>query len=200
MAFNIDAFKSQGLAFGGARPTLFRVLMEFPVSIAGDTQRASYLIRSTSLPSSSVSSIPVPYFGRKIKIAGDRDFEDWSVTVMNDEDFGLRNSFEAWLNLINTHVSNRIGSGVSGPNGSAPDIYKVDLIVQQFSKAGPSNESGVIRQYKFNGAFPTSVGAISLDWDSTNTVESFDVTFSYDYWEPLATETSPIYNVELNPA
>jgi hypothetical protein len=119
---------------------------------------------------------------------------------MNDEDFELRNSMEAWLNMINTHVSNRMGSGLTGPTGAGPDQYKTDLIVQQFSKAGPSNSSGVIRQYKFNGAFPTSVGAISLDWDSTNTIESFDVTFSYDYWEPLETETQGIYNVELNPA
>jgi len=198
MAFNVDAFRSQGLIFGGARPTLFRVLMQFPGGVVGDVERASYLIRSTSLPSSSVSSVPVPYFGRTIKVAGDRSFEDWSVTCMNDEDFDLRNSFESWLNLINAHASNRAGA-LGGIQGGTPDLYKVDLIVQQFGKAGPSNDSGIIRQYKFNGVFPTSVGAISLDWDSTNTIESFDVTFSYDYWEPLPTESGPIYNVELNP-
>jgi hypothetical protein len=200
MAFNIDEFRSQGLVFGGARPSLFRVLMQFPAGIAGDVQSASYLIRSASLPSSSISSVPVPYFGRQIKIAGDRQFEDWSVTVMNDEDFDLRNTFESWLNLINTHASNRMGSGIPGRDGGSPNIYKVDLIVDQFGKAGPSDDSGIIRSYKFNGAFPTSVGAIALDWDSTNTIESFDVTFSYDYWEPLATPNGNIYNVELNPA
>jgi len=192
MAFNVDAFRSQGLVLGGARPSLFRVLMQFPGAAPGDTERASFLIRSTSLPASTVSSIPVPYFGRTIKVAGDRTFEDWSITIMNDEDFDLRNSFEAWLNAINAHASNRAAS-------PGADFYKVDLIVQQYGKAGPSNDSGVIRQYKLNGAFPVSIGAISLDWDSTNTIESFDVTFSYDYWEPLASEGGTIYDVELNP-
>jgi len=193
MAFNIDKFRAQGLIFGGARPTLFRVKMEFPGVAPGDRERASYLIRSTSLPASTVSAVPVPYFGRTIKVPGDRTFEDWSITVMNDEDFGLRDSFESWLNAINAHASNRsVGDG-------SPDLFKVDLTVEQFGKSGPGDDSGVIRAYKLNGAFPTSVGAISLDWDSTNTIESFDVTFSYDYWEPVATENGSIYNVELNP-
>jgi hypothetical protein len=185
MAFNIESFKSNGLIYGGARPSLFKVIMGFPQGAAGiqaDPQRASFLIRAAQLPASTVDPIDIPYFGRKIKIAGDRTFADWTITVMNDEDFQLRNSFEAWLNYINTHVSNRSGEG-----NIIPSDYKVAIEVQQYGKAGPSDEAGIIRSYLLSGAFPTSVDAISLDWDTTNTVETFDVTFAYDYWEPALT-------------
>jgi len=184
MAFNIESFKSNGLIYGGARPSLFKVIMDFPATvpgIQGDPQRASFLIRAAQLPASTVDPIDIPYFGRKIKIAGDRTFADWTITVMNDEDFTLRNSFEAWLNFINTHVSNR-----SAAEDGSPTNYKVDIEIQQYGKAGPADESGIIRSYILSGAFPTSVDAISLDWDTTNAVETFDVTFAYDYWEPAS--------------
>ena len=151
------------------------------------------------LPASTVGSVDVGYFGRKIKLSGDRTFADWSVTVMNDEDFALRNAFEEWSNLMNTMVSNRLSPAVAGPvGGGSLTSYKADMIVQQFAKDGPGDESGILRQYVFVGAFPTNIGAIGLDWDTTNTVESFDVTFAYDYWEPLPAGT-PIYSTELSP-
>jgi len=184
MAFNIESFKSNGLIYGGARPSLFKVIMDFPATapgIQGDAQRTSFLIRAAQLPASTVDPIDIPYFGRKIKIAGDRTFADWTITVMNDEDFTLRNSFEAWLNFINTHVSNR-----SAAEDGSPTNYKVDIEIQQYGKAGPADESGIIRSYILSGAFPTSVDAISLDWDTTNAIETFDVTFAYDYWEPAS--------------
>ncbi len=188
MGFNIDSFKANGLINGGARPSLFKVIMQFPAApgIEGDGERASFLIRAAQLPASTVDPVDVPYFGRKIKIAGDRTFADWTITVMNDEDFKLRNDFEAWLNWINTHVSNRSASGTG-----SPESYKVDIQVYQFGKAGPGDDAGVIRSYNLVGAFPTTVDAISLDWDTTNTIETFDVTFAYDYWEPMVAGPSP---------
>jgi hypothetical protein len=195
MGFNIDSFKANGLINGGARPSLFKVIMQFPAApgIEGDGERASFLIRAAQLPASTVDPVDVPYFGRKIKIAGDRTFADWTITVMNDEDFKLRNDFEAWLNWINTHVSNRSASGTG-----SPESYKVDIQVYQFGKAGPGDDAGVIRSYNLVGAFPTTVDAISLDWDTTNTIETFDVTFAYDYWEPIAAGPSPSsYPVQL---
>lgn len=195
MGFNIDSFKANGLIYGGARPSLFKVIMQFPSApgIEGDSERASFLIRAAQLPASTVDPVDVPYFGRKIKVAGDRTFADWTVTVMNDEDFKLRNDFEAWLNYINTHISNRSASA----DGS-PENYKVDVQVIQFGKAGPGDDSGIIRSYSLVGAFPTSVDAISLDWDTTNAIETFDVTFAYDYWIPIAAGPRPSdYPVEL---
>lgn len=199
MAFNIESFKSQGLQFGGARPSLFRVILTFPQdvttaapAIAGG--RSSFLIKSAALPASTIGEIDVSYFGRKIKMAGDRTFDDWTITVLNDEDFSLRNAFEEWSNLMNTLISNRLG-GAAAPL-SSPETYKVDLDVQQFGKAGPGDEAGVIRQYKFVGAFPTQISAITLDWDRNNTIEEFDVRFAYDYWIPVETFTE-VYNPEL---
>lgn len=199
MAFNIDSFKSQGLVLGGARPSLFQVTVNFPVSVETRTnvpQGGRFLIQSAQLPASLIDEVRVPYFGRFIKVAGDRTFQDWSVTVMNDENFALRNAFEEWHNSINTIVSNRLDGRVASINGL--DSYKTDLFVSQYSKEGPPNEAGVIRKYRFVGAFPTAIGGISLDWADTNRVETFDTTFAYDYWEPFE-GTTPSYAVVSSP-
>jgi hypothetical protein len=176
MPFNIDAFKSNGLVYGGARPSLFQVFMSAPAGIGIDTvsiNKFRFLCKTAELPESTVSSIDVPYFGRRIKVAGERAFADWSVSVLNDEDFSVRAMFEAWSNALNRHVSN-----VRDPALSA-EQYKVDLEVIQYAKDG-----GVIRSYQLVGAFPTSIGSIGLNWDSANAIEEFSVTFAYDYWVP----------------
>lgn len=181
MAFNIESFKSNGLVLGGARPSLFRVKMTFPTPLTASIgqRQASYLIKAAALPAATIGEIDVSYFGRKIKLAGDRTFSDWTITVLNDEDFKLRNAFEEWSNAMNAMVSNRLNPQYQ------LSAYKVRLTVEQFGKSGPNDESGVIRAYDIVGAFPTNIAAITLDWDRNNTIEEFDVTFAYDYWEPL---------------
>jgi hypothetical protein len=181
MPFNINTFRSNGLVYGGARPSLFNVFLSVPQGIGIDSvsvDKFRFVCRSAELPASSVSSIDIPYFGRKIKVAGDRSFTDWSVTVMNDEDFAVRSLFETWSNAMNRLVSN-----VRDPNISAEN-YKTDLEIIQYGKDGSE-----IRSYQLVGAFPTEIGNISLDWDSANAVESFSVNFAYDYWIPI-TESS----------
>jgi len=176
MPFNISAFKSNGLVYGGTRPSLFNVFLQVPAGIGIDNvsvDKFRFVCRTAELPDSSISSIDIPYFGRKIKVAGERQFTDWSVTVMNDEDFAVRSLFEAWSNALNRLVSN-----VRDPSLSA-EQYKQDLEVIQYSKDGSE-----IRSYMIIGAFPTQIGAIALDWDSANQVETFTVNFSYDYWIP----------------
>jgi len=177
MPFNISTFKSNGLVYGGARPSLFNVFLTVPQGIGIDNtsvDKFRFVCRSSELPESTVSAIDVPYFGRKVKVAGDRAFGDWSVTVMNDEDFSVRAMFETWSNAMNRLVSN-----IRDPNVSAEN-YKTDIEVIQYGKDG-----GTIRSYMFVGAFPTSIGAISLSWDSASAIEEFPVTFSYDYWVPV---------------
>lgn len=181
MAFNIDSFLGRGLVNGGARPSLFDVEIVFPPSlqdlpgggIPEIADRIRFTCRATSIPASTVASVDVPYFGRVIKVNGDRTFADWSVTVMNDEDYLVRNAFEAWHNNINTIVSNR--------RLTAPNAYKATAIVRHYSKDGRSD----IKSYRFLGLFPTNVEEMGLDWDATNTIQTFGVTFAYDYWEPL---------------
>ena len=176
MPFNISAFKSNGLVYGGTRPSLFNVFMSVPAGIGIDNvsvDKFRFVCRAAEIPDSTISSIEIPYFGRKIKVAGERQFTDWSVTVMNDEDFAVRSLFESWSNALNRLVSN-----VRDPSLSA-EQYKQDLEVIQYGKDGSE-----LRSYILVGAFPTQIGAIALDWDSANQVETFTVNFSYDYWVP----------------
>jgi len=181
MPFNINTFKSNGLVYGGARPTLFEVYLSVPQGIGIDNvsvDKFRFVCRAAELPASAVSAIEIPYFGRKIKVAGERAFADWSVTVMNDEDFAVRSMFETWSNALNRLVSN-----VRDPNINAEN-YKADLEIIQYGKDGTE-----LRSYQLVGAFPTEIGNIALDWDSSNAVESFSVNFSYDYWIPITEQS-----------
>jgi len=182
MAFNINQFKSRGLVWGGARPSLFQVEVAPPVGIPLNPlgfEKFAFTCRAAELPESTISNIELPYFGRKIKVAGERTYADWSVTVMNDEDFSVRSMFEAWLNGINTAISN-----VRLPTASA-EQYKTLVDITQFGKDGD-----ILRVYQLWGAFPTQLSGIALGWDSANAVEEFTVNFSYDYWLPIIEEAS----------
>lgn len=166
MAFNINEFKSQ-LTGGGARPTLFQVQILNPVDPAADF-KVPFMVRAAGIPGSTVGQYEVPYFGRNIKYAGDRTFEDWTITVINDEDFAVRNAMEAWSNAINTHDSNV---------RALPQDYKSNAIITQFSKDGDP-----LRSYVFEGMFPVSIDQIEMDWGTVDAIEEFGVTFSYDFW------------------
>ena len=171
MAFNINDIRSQ-LALGGARPALFQVIMNNPANSGGDA-KVPFMARAAQIPASPIGTIEVPYFGRKIKIAGDRTFAEWTVTVVNDEDFLIRNAMEEWMQNINSHLGN-----VRKFSAAAPSLYKENAQVIQFSKSGLP-----IRQYTFNGMWPIEVSTIDLDWNTTDTIEEFTVTFQYDWWE-----------------
>lgn len=176
MPFNISTFKENGLVYGGARPSLFNVFLSVPTGIGIDlvsVDKFRFVCRTAELPESTVGSIDIPYFGRRIKVAGERNFASWAVTVMNDEDFSVRAMFEAWSNAMNRMVAN-----VRDPALST-EQYKVDMEIFQYGKDGST-----IRSYKLVGAFPTQIGSISLAWDSQNAIEEFSVNFEYDYWVP----------------
>jgi hypothetical protein len=194
MAFNIDNFVSRGLTLGGARPTLFDVVVTFPSGVPTSfeaQEKLKFTARATSIPASTVASVDVPYFGRTVKVAGDRTFADWSITVMNDEDYVVRNAFETWHNAINTIVSNvRLADSGIGGNG-----YRGEALVTQYSKSGSTTDFGYIKQYKFVNIFPVAVDEMALDWEAQNTIQTFGVTFAYDYWEPYS-EGNLSVNVE----
>ncbi len=166
MSFNINEVKSQ-LVGGGARPTLFQVQILNPVDPAADF-KVPFMVRAAGIPGSTVGQYEVPYFGRNIKYAGDRTFEDWTITVINDEDFAVRNAMEAWSNAINTHDSNV---------RALPQDYKSNAIITQFSKDGDP-----LRSYVFEGMFPVTIDQIEMDWGTVDAIEEFGVTFSYDFW------------------
>jgi hypothetical protein len=166
MAFSINEFKSQ-LVGGGARPSLFQVQITNPVLGIADF-KIPFMVKTAALPSSTLGEYTVPYFGRLVKYAGDRTFEPWSVTVINDEDFGIRNAMEAWSNSINSHITN---------SRSLPRDYKSDAIITQFGKDG-----SVLRVYNFEGLFPTQISDIPMGWDLTDQIQEFTVSFNYDVW------------------
>jgi len=169
MAFNINEIRSQ-LTLGGARPTLFQCNITNPANSAGDL-KTPFLVRASQVPAATLGFIEVPYFGRKTKIAGDRTFAEWNITVMNDEDFKIRNAMENWSHRINNHSENL------NQYGTNPSQYKAQALVKQYSKEG-----GVIQTYKFDGLYPVAVSPIDLAWEA-EAIEEFTITFAYDWWE-----------------
>ncbi len=176
MAFNVNQFRSQ-MTGDGARPNLFEVTLPFPAfSLPGTAQqKLTFMCRSAQLPGSTVGVVPVNYFGRELKFVGNRTFADWTINVINDEDFIVRNAFERWMNGINSHSLN-----VRTPAAQAPLSYTVDGEVRQYGKAGD-----VLKKYKFIGLFPTDLAPIEVDWGSNDAIEEFTVTLSYQWWESV---------------
>lgn len=176
MAFNVNDFISNGLQYGGARPSLFEVYLTPPAVVGlsqSSVQKLTFMCQAANLPPSTMASIEIPYFGRKIKIAGERTFSDWQLTILNDEDFKVRSLFEKWSNSLNSLEANLRGENLNTEN------YKADMEVVQYGKDGQ-----VIRSYTVIGGFPTDVSAIDLNWSTTGSVETFTVGIAYDYWLP----------------
>jgi T4-like virus tail tube protein gp19 len=176
MAFNVNDFIQNGLQYGGARPSLFEVVLYPPTAVGltqSSVQKLSFMCQGANLPPSTMSSIDIPYFGRKIKVAGERTFQDWQLTILNDEDFKVRSLFEKWSNALNSLESNLRTQGLDAEN------YKADMDVIQYAKDG-----NVIRSYTVIGGFPTDVSAIDLNWNTTGSVETFTASIAYDYWIP----------------
>jgi hypothetical protein len=175
----ITDFKSK-LTGGGARPNLFEVELAFPgaVGVDNDTlQKARFLVKAAALPASTVAPIDVPFRGRILKIAGDRTFETWTITVINDVDFSIRSAFEKWMNTINKMND---GTGLTDP-----EAYQADAYVYQLARDG-----GILRSYHFYDVFPTNISTIDLSYETTDTIEEFTVELQVQWWE-ASRGTSP---------
>lgn len=171
MTFNVNEFQA-ALKFGGARPSLFQVSLTNPVNGESDVL-APFMMKGASIPPSTLNPIEQFYFGRTIKLAGTRTFPEWTVTVINDEDFAVRNTLEEWSNAINTHEGNIRDFGTGSPLN-----YKSGAQITQFGKTGEA-----LRVYDFVGLWPGEVGEIELNWENGDQIEEFTVTFQYDYWQ-----------------
>ena len=165
----VDDMKAK-LVGGGARPNLFKVTMGFPSYVTADVSLASYMCKAASLPASTIAPIMVPFRGRQLQIAGDRTFEAWNITVINDTDFNVRNSFEQWMNGINQHETN---TGLTQPSS-----YMADMIVEQLDKDGT-----VKKKYDIRGTWPSALGEIVVDYSQENVIEEFTVELQVQYWE-----------------
>lgn len=189
-AHSINDFKSR-LKGGGARPNLFKV--EIPGFFSDEP--FSYLCKAAAVPASVVASIDVPFRGRILKVAGDRTFEPWTITVINDEDFAIRRKFELWMQEIAQYSD---ASGYSDPQG-----YMKNALVTHLGRShGQSTDSkdksstgsnlshyegnglSPIAHYTFFSIFPTNLSAIELNYESTNVIEEFQVEMQVNYWHP----------------
>ena len=169
---NIDDFKAN-LIGGGARANQFRVTITPPpgIAIGLDVRRASFLVKGSALPAMTMAAIEVPFRGRKIYIAGDREFADeWTTTFINDTDFMIRDAMERWSNGINDLADN---TGVI-----APADYQTDLSVEQLDR-----DDTVLKTYVFKSAWPTGVATIELTSDAADALEEFEVTWRYQHFE-----------------
>ena len=169
----VDDFKSK-IRGGGARPNLFKATVNFPTYAAGDVELTSFMCKGAQLPASVTNVIDVPFRGRQLKVAGDRTFEPWTVTIINDTDFAVRDSMERWLNGINNHKAN---AGLTNPVD-----YQADLIVDQLDRDGTA-----IKTYNFRGAFPVNISNIELNYETVDTIEEFTVEYQIQYWESNTT-------------
>ena len=204
----LDKFKSQ-LTGGGARPNLFEVILNFPEGAkpeAADNQDANkstgtsfdektrFLVKAANLPASNITPIDIPFRGRNLKIAGDRTFDVWTITVINDTDFAIRNAMERWMNGMN-NLQN--ATGETTPNDYQTDAYVYQLgrngIAAENSKTGTARLDGpkngdkvpVLKAYKFHGIFPTNISAIELSYDQPDTIEEFTVDLQVQWWDAL---------------
>jgi hypothetical protein len=168
MAFNINDARAE-MAFGGARPSLFQVQITNPVDPSGDL-KLPFMCRSAQMPAFTVGTVPVSYMGRQIKVAGVRQFEPWTVTIYNDEDFIIRNAMEGWNNALNTLEGNLLNF-----SSASPTNYKSQATVTQYGKTG-----NILRVYQFKGLWPAAVSPIEMDWDQGDAIEQFQVTFNFD--------------------
>jgi hypothetical protein len=182
MAFNVAEFRAN-LVGDGARPNLFSVSLAFPaIATAGGavaSQKLTFLAKAAQLPGSTIGQVPLFYFGREMKFAGNRTFADWTLQIINDEDFAVRNALESWMNSINSHQGN-VRSGAA----TSPSSYTADATVTQYDKTG-----GILQTYNFVGMFPLDVAPIDLDWSTNDSIEEFSVTFAYQYWTNVKSTT-----------
>lgn len=201
----ITAFKSK-LAGGGARPNLFEVeIPSFPVAAGqnvwrtGDNQEADtfkFLCKTAQLPASNIAEIAVPFRGRTLKVAGDRTFDTWTVSVINDENFLLRNAFESWMQGISKN-SNNTGATNPGSYMTYALVHQLgrgaDKGIQSTTNSDVANGSAItpLKTYTFYDIFPTEVSAIDLSYENSDVIEEFSVTFQVQYWEPGAYTRDP---------
>jgi hypothetical protein len=190
----LSQFKTK-LSGGGARPNLFEVTMPslpgINLNVQGDSvgfdaEKFTFLCKAAALPASNIAPIDIPFRGRILKVAGDRTFDTWTITVINDEDFMYRRVFEAWMQNVGQYSDH---SGLTEPAS-----YMTNATVRQLGRAVVAQESGqgtggnanILAQYEFVDIFPTNISQIDLSYETSDTIEEFTVEFQVQFWYPTS--------------
>ena len=182
----ITDFKSK-LSGGGARSNLFEVVLSFPDAAPADANvldKSRFLVKSAAMPASTVTPLPVAFRGRTLNVAGDRTFETWTITIINDTDFSIRSAFENWMNTINKVSDN---TGVTDPA-----LYQADAFVYQLDRDGST-----LRAYHFYALFPTNVASIPLSYD-TESIQEFTVEMQVLWWEAIKGDSAKAGGIDIN--
>lgn len=182
----ITDFKSK-LSGGGARSNLFEVVLSFPASAPADANvldKSRFLVKSVAMPASTVTPLPVAFRGRTLNVAGDRTFESWTITVINDTDFSIRSAFENWMNTMN-RVSDNTGI-------TDPALYQADAFVYQLDRDGST-----LRAYHFYDLFPTLLSSIQLSYD-TESIQEFTVEMQVLWWEAIKGDSAKAGGIDIN--
>ena len=181
---NITNFRDR-LVGGGARPNLFEVNIELPDGVIGQADfqdDVRFMVKAAEIPAANIGNIPVPFRGRVLPVAGDRTFDPWTVTIINDSKFNIRDAMEQWSNKIND-LQFDVGD-------ISPSNYQTKAEVFQLSRGGKTSSASstggesinVLRTYNFEGIYPSVVSSIPLDYGATDSIEEFQVTFNYLFW------------------
>ena len=183
----IDDFKAN-VASDFARPNLFQVDLNFPSGIINNSSLINlgkFTVRAANLPASQVGVIEVPFRGRVLKIAGDRTFEPWTITVQNDSQFALRSAFELWASSIQAYNENFTSASGLGDADDASGYFS-DMVVHQLARdVKDGNAPKILKSYKFYNVFPSAIAAIDLDYGNNDAIEEFTVELQTQYWTPV---------------
>lgn len=182
----ITDFKSK-LSGGGARSNLFEVVLSFPEAAPADVNvldKSRFLVKSAAMPASTVTPLPVAFRGRTLNVAGDRTFESWTITVINDTDFSIRSAFENWMNTMNKVSDN---TGITDPA-----LYQADAFVYQLDRDGST-----LRAYHFYDLFPTNMSSIALSYD-TESIQEFSVEMQVLWWEAIKGDSAKAGGIDIN--
>jgi len=183
----IDDFKAN-VAADFARPNLFQVDLNFPTGIINNAsliELGKFTVRAANLPSSQIGVIEVPFRGRVLKIAGDRTFEPWTITIQNDSNFALRSAFEVWTSSIQAYNENFTSAAGLGDTDDATG-YFADMTVHQLARDVKDGDiPKILKSYRFYNVFPSNVAAIDLDFGNNDAIEEFTVELQTQYWTPI---------------
>lgn len=177
---DIQRFRAQ-FQYGGARKNLFKCLITFPAFVPGGGRagsKAEFMCKTAQIPGQTIGTIEVGYNGRKLKVPGDRTFDELSLTIINDEDFLVRRAFEEWSNGLNGHIVN-----IRRPDALETNSYQSDMTLVHYDKTGLEN-----KRYKFVGVWPSSVASIDLGWDDNDSISETPVTLQYQWWQSDTTD------------
>lgn len=187
----LDDFKAN-VAADFARPNLFQVDLAFPSGIINNAslvELGKFTVRAANLPASQIGVIEVPFRGRALKIAGDRTFEPWTITIQNDSKFILRSAFELWASSVQAYNENFTSAAGLGDADDATG-YFADMTVHQLARDIKDGEKPkILKSYRFYNVFPSAIAAIDLDFGNNDAIEEFTVELQTQYWTPVEATT-----------